>query len=440
MVSEPISLPAPGRAQAKIRQLSRVGLGIAFLLIVVIGGWLSLAPLSSAVIAGGTIVVETAVKKVQHSTGGIVSEIYVQDGDHVNLGDPLILLDDTVAKASRDIYQSQVDEMLARQSRLQAEVNGASTIDFGTLEARKENSEVAELMAREQRVFDTRLQSKISQQNQLRERIGQINQEIEGLQSQAAAAETSTQLVQKELDGVRDLYAKNLVSITRVNNLERDLASLQGQNGQLLAEIARARGRIIETELQISQLDTDYRDNSLATLSDTQAQLAELNERLTAAQDQLDRVMIRAPREGIVHELSVHTVGGVVGAGELLMEIIPTADKLVIDAKVAPQDVDRVSIGQEVHIHLHAGNSRMTPDLVGTLTRVSPDLVVDDRTGYGYYTVRVALEDDAQEKLEDLTLIPGMAATIYIQTGARTALEYLSKPLVEQISKTFQER
>ncbi|MCC0023743.1 MAG: HlyD family type I secretion periplasmic adaptor subunit [Hyphomicrobiaceae bacterium] len=439
-MSEPISLPAPGRAQAKIRQLSRVGLGIAFLLIVVIGGWLSLAPLSSAVIAGGTIVVETAVKKVQHSTGGIVSEIYVQDGDHVNLGDPLILLDDTVAKASRDIYQSQVDEMLARQSRLQAEVNGASTIDFGTLEARKENSEVAELMAREQRVFDTRLQSKISQQNQLRERIGQINQEIEGLQSQAAAAETSTQLVQKELDGVRDLYAKNLVSITRVNNLERDLASLQGQNGQLLAEIARARGRIIETELQISQLDTDYRDNSLATLSDTQAQLAELNERLTAAQDQLDRVMIRAPREGIVHELSVHTVGGVVGAGELLMEIIPTADKLVIDAKVAPQDVDRVSIGQEVHIHLHAGNSRMTPDLVGTLTRVSPDLVVDDRTGYGYYTVRVALEDDAQEKLEDLTLIPGMAATIYIQTGARTALEYLSKPLVEQISKTFQER
>lgn len=440
MVSEPISLPAPGRAQTKIRQLSRIGLGIAFLLIVVVGGWLSLAPLSSAVIAGGTIVVETAVKKVQHSTGGIVSEIYVQDGDHVDLGDPLILLDDTVAKASRDIYQSQVDEMLARQSRLEAEVNGDSTIDFGTLESRKGNSEVAELMAREQRVFDTRLQSKISQQNQLQERIGQINQEIEGLQSQAAAAETSTQLVEKELDGVRDLYAKNLVSITRVNNLERDLASLEGQNGQLLAEIARARGRIIETQLQISQLDTDYRDNSLATLSDTQAQLAELNERLTAAQDQLDRVMIRAPREGIVHELSVHTVGGVVGAGELLMEIIPTADKLVIDAKVAPQDVDRLSIGQEVHIHLHAGNSRMTPDLVGNLTRVSPDLVIDDRTGYGYYTVRVALEDDAQDKLGDLTLIPGMAATIYIQTGARTALQYLSKPLVEQISKTFQER
>ncbi|MCB9992187.1 MAG: HlyD family type I secretion periplasmic adaptor subunit [Hyphomicrobiaceae bacterium] len=440
MASEPIALPAPGRAQAKIKQLSRIGLAVCFVLVFVIGGWLSLAPLSSAVIASGTIVVETSVKKVQHSTGGIVSAIYVQDGDHVALGDPLVLLDDTVAKASRDIYQSQVDEMLARQARLEAEVNGSSRIDFGELEARKASQDVAELMLREQSVFDTRLQSKISQQNQLHEQIGQIGQEIEGLQAQSVAAEASTTLVQKELDGVRDLFSKNLVSITRVNSLERDLATLQGQNGQLQAEVARARGRIIETELQISQLDTEYRDKALATLSDTQAQLAELNERLTAAQDQLDRVLVTAPQAGVVHELAVHTVGGVVGAGELMMQIIPTADALVIDAKVAPQDIDRVSIGQEVRIHLHAGNTRTTPELTGTLTRVSPDLVVDERTGYGYYTVRVAMEADAQDMLGDLTLIPGMAATIYIQTGSRTALEYLTKPLFEQISRTFQER
>lgn len=436
-----IALPPPeGRARKKIGELSRFGLIVSFILVVVIGGWLAIAPLSSAVIASGTLVVETSVKKVQHSSGGIVSEIFVVNGDEVTYNQPLLQLDDTVAEASRDIFQAQVDEMVARQARLNSEVAGFEEIDFGELHERADMPDVEKLVTRETQIFDIRLQSRRSQEEQLREQIGQINQEIEGLNAQALATEKSISLVADELLGVQDLFEKGLVPVTRLNALEREKAGLDGQYGQLLAEIARARGRIIETQLQIVQLGTQYRDNALATLSETQGQLAELRERLTAAQDQFERTTIGAPQTGIVHESIINTVGGVVGSGEVIMQIIPTADDLVIEAQVSPTDIDQIVIGQDVRITIHAGSAGSIPDLDGIISRISADLTVDERSGFGFYTVRANLPENAKVLLGDLDLIPGMAATAFIQTGSRTPLQYLTKPLVDQISRTFRER
>lgn len=437
------ALPAPtqSRSQAMIRRFSVIGLGVVALLIFGIGGWMMTAQIAGAVIGPGQIVVETSIKAIQHSTGGIVGEILVDDGDQVSAGDVLLRLDDTVPRATRDIFRTQVDEMLVRQARLVAEAAGAEEISFdAVLFDRDDDGEAAMLMEREQQLFDTRKGAEQSQVAQLNERIGQINEEISGLTSQLDATTLEADLIHDELTGVAELYEKGLVPVGRVNDLERQAASLDGQKGQLVAEIARARGRVIETELQITQFRSEIRNTALRELADTQAQLAELRERLTAAEDQLRRVNITAPRDGVVHQMQVHTVGGVVGAGEVIMQVIPTADALVVDARVAPTDIDQVVLGADVRLQVHAGNQRATPEMFGKIIRVSGDLTQDRLTGQHYYEVRAELPENAQEILGELTLVPGMPVTAFIQTHSRTVLEYILKPLLEQIDRAFRER
>ena len=426
-----------------IRKLNRIGLALVVVLVGGVGGWAATSQLSGAVIAPGTVVVESNVKKVQHPTGGVVGEIFVKEGGEVEVGQVVLRLDDTVTKATLGVVRSQLDELMARQARLLAERDDAEAVTFPE-ELTRRDAAVATALAGEARLFESRRTARTGQRAQLRERVAQTNEEIRGLSAQQAAKESEIELIGKELIGVTDLYQKNLVSISRFTQLQRDQTRLLGERGQLIADSARARGKISETELQIIQLDQDFRTEVLKDLRDAQGKIAELKERVTAADDQLKRVELRAPQSGVVHQLSVHTVGGVIGNGETIMQIVPRADELVVEAKVAPQDIDQVTLGTHVTVRIMAGNQRTAPELTGVITRVSADLTREQQQSSqpppAYYTVRIALPADQVTRLKDIRLVPGMPAEAFIQTHDRTPLQFLLKPLQEQIARTFRER
>jgi HlyD family secretion protein len=424
-----------------IRQLNLIGLAAVLVLLGGFGGWVATSELAGAVIAPGTVVVESNVKKVQHPTGGVVGEILVRDGSAVAAGQVVMRLDETVTRATRDMVRGQLDELSARRARLLAERDADDSVAVpDELADRQTDRAVAAALAGERKLFDARRSARSGRQAQLRDRVAQTREEIRGLEAQQAATESEIKLIGEELVGVRDLYRKNLVSIQRYMLLRRDQARLDGQRGQLIADIARAREKIGETELQMMQLDDDFRTDVLKDLRDTDARIAELRERLTAADDQLKRIDIRAPQSGIVNELAVHTVGGVIGPGETIMQIVPGADDLVVEAKVAPRDIDQVARGARVMVRILAGNQRTTPDIAGVLTRVSADLTHETQTDQGYYRVRATLDQDELRRLGDLKLQPGMPAEAFIRTQARTPLEYLLKPLREQVARAFRER
>jgi HlyD family secretion protein len=271
----------------------------------------------------------------------------------------------------------------------------------------------------------------------LAERASQLNEEIGGLTSQIAAKEREIELINEELVGVRELWEKKLVPIQRVNELDRQAARLEGERGQLVAAIAQAKGRISEIELQVIQIDQDMRSEVAEELREIQAKTAELVERQIAAEDQLRRIEIRAPQSGRVHQLAVHTVGGVIGPGDVLMLVVPVADDLTVEVKIAPQDIDQVHIGQPAVLRFSAFNQRTTPEVDGEVTRVSADLTVDQRTGLSYYTARIGLVAGGIQRLEGFVLAPGMPVEAFIQTGERTVLSYLTKPLTDNAMRSF---
>lgn len=431
----------PSEARRAIRRLNLAGFAAILLLVAGVGGWAATTELSGAVIAPGSLVVESNIKKVQHPTGGVVGALNVSEGSAVDAGDVLIVLDDTVPRATLGVVRAELDSQMLRAARLTAERDGAETVAFPeALAARKDEEEVAAAFAGEVRLFDARRTTLVGQRAQFREQVAQLAEQINGFEAQLRATEAEIALIDKELVGVNDLLDRKLVSLTKQTELERGKASLDGERGQLVASIAGARGRISEIELQILQLDKDFRTDVLNELRASEASISELEERETAAADQLRRIDIRAPQAGVVHELAVHTVGGVISAGETLMLIVPRADKLVVDAQVSPPDVDQVVIGSTVDIQIESGNRRVTPVVQGEVLRVSPDLKREQNTGRAYYVVRIVLSDSAHEKLGGLTLIPGMQAAVYVRTDKRTPLEYLLKPIEEQIARTFRER
>jgi HlyD family secretion protein len=431
-----------------IRKLNMVGIAAILLSLGGVGGWAATTHLAGAVIAGGTLVVESNVKKVQHNAGGYVGEILVKEGAEVREGQVIIRLDDTLTRATLGIVQSQLDQFIARQGRLTAERDGADEIEFhASLIARQQDPIVEGATVGERKLFEARRSARAGQRSQLRERVAQTENEIRGLTAQQEAKAAEIGFIGEELKGVAQLFKQNLVTIVRYMALQRDQARLQGERGQFMADIARARGKIAETELQIIQLDQDFRTEVLRDLREAEARVAELQERVNAAQDEMRRVDIRSPQTGIVHQLAVHTVGGVVGKGETLLLVVPRLDTLIIEAKVAPTDIDQVAVGAPVRVRVMAGNRRTTPELEGMVTTVSADLTREQQanaagpvTQQAYYVVRISLSEKEVKRLGDLQLVPGMQVEAYIRTHDRTPLEYLLKPLEEQIARTFRER
>jgi HlyD family secretion protein len=426
--------------RAAIRRLNMFGLVTLLVLIGGAGGWAASTDLAGAVIAPGALVVDQDVKKVQHPTGGVVGELNVDDGDRVKSGDILIRLDETVTKANLGVIMSSLDQLEARQARLRAERDDAAAINFPeALVARRSDPKIDEILAGEERLFELRATAREGQIAQLKEREAQLADEAAGLAGQLQAQEQQITLVNEELKGVRQLWEKKLISIQRVTALERDAASLEGERGRLVASIAQAKGRRSEVGLQIIAIDQNLRSEVAAELRETEGKVAELLERRVAAEDQLKRIDIRAPIDGLVHQLAVHTVGGVIGPGETIMLIVPT-DTLSVQVQIAPQDIDLVRVDQETHLRLSAFDARTTPELRAKVSRVSADAVHDERTGVSYYTARIAIPPEELHRLGSLTLSPGMPVEAFIQTGERSVLSYLTKPLMDQAVRTFREQ
>jgi HlyD family secretion protein len=439
-----IARRSPGGLQGARRSIRLhlvAGLAVVAVLAGGLGGWASTQQISGALIAPGQIVVESNVKKVQHPTGGVVGELRARDGDVVKNGDIVVRLDDTVTKANLAIVTKNLDAALARAARLEAEQRGLDKIKFPPqLTDRAADPEVAAVIASESKLFDVRVTGRAGQKAQLSERIRQLKEEIEGLSAQERAKEQEIALVQQELSGVRDLYEKRLVQISRLTTLERDAARLNGERAQYVAARAQAKGKITETELQIIQVDRDVVSEVSKDLRETNDKIGELIERKVTAEDQLRRIDIRAPQDGIVEQSTVHTVGGVITAGDAIMLIVPQTDDLQVEAKVNPQDIDKLQVGQKTLLRLSAFNQRTTPELNGFVSRVSPDVTTEQRTGQSYYTIRVSMPPQEIARLGDVKLIPGMPVEAFVQTGERTLISYLMKPLSDQLMRTFREK
>jgi HlyD family secretion protein len=424
-----------------IRCHLQVGITTAVLLVGGVGGWAGTTEISGAVIAQGLLVVDSNVKKVQHPTGGVVGEVRVRDGDHVRAGDILIRLDKTQTRANLAIVTKALDELAARRAREEAEREGLDTVPFpADLLARAGDPDIAHVVEGERKLFETRRIARVGQRSQFEERIAQLNEEIRGLVTQQESRATQIVWIEKELEGVRDLWRQHLIQFTRVTVLEREKARLEGERGQLIAQIAQSKGKIAETELQIIQVDQDMRTEVGKDLGEIRAKYAELVEKRVAAEDQLKRIELRAPQDGVVLQSTVHTVGGVIGGGDQLMLIVPQADVLAIEARIQPQDIDQVHLGQAAALRFTAFNQRTTPELDGEVSRVSADVAQDQKTGAYYYTVRIAVTEGEIARLGRIKLIPGMPVEAFIKTNERRVISYLVRPLVDQITRAFREK
>lgn len=410
------------------------------LLVVGAGGWAGTTELAGAVIAPGFVVVDSNVKKVQHVTGGLVRELLVSNGDHVKAGQIIVRLDGTQAGANLAILTKRVDELIAIQARGEAERDGKGQIVFPEeLTRRYGEPEVAQLIAGEKRLFAMRLAAREGERSQLKERSEQLKQEVKGLLAQEAAKLNEIEWIRKELEGVMTLWKKNLVQFTKVVSLQRDVARAEGDRAQLIASMAQAKNKIAEIQLQIIQIDQDLRAEVGKDLASVRAELAETMEKKVAAEDVLAHIDIRAPQDGIVHEMSVHTVGGVITAGEAIMKIVPAGDALDVEARIAPQMIDQVRVGQSAVLRFSAFDQRTTPEIDGEVVRISPDIVKDAKTNEEFYSVRIGIPEERVQALS-LKLVPGMPVESFIVTEERTVLSYLMKPLQDQLTKAFRER
>ena len=305
---------------------------------------------------------------------------------------------------------------------------------------RASDPDVAHVIAGEQKLFDLRRVARAGQKAQLRQRIAQLKEETGGLQLQADSKAREIELIKTELQGVRELWEKDLMPISKLTMLEREATRIEGEKGKLIATMARTKAQVSETQLKILQIDQDLASEVATEMREIDAQMGEFIERRVAAQDQLKRIDIRAPQSGVIHESTVHTVAGVINASDPIMLVVPEADKLTVEAKVAPKDIDQLLPGQEANLRFSAFNQRPTPEITGTVSRISADITTDETTGESYIEMRVALAENETARLGDLELVPGMPVEVFVKTGDRRVLSYLVKPLSDQITRAFREQ
>lgn len=423
-----------------IRRHVIAGVGVVFLLAGGLGGWAATAEISGALIAPGALVVDTNVKKVQHPTGGVVGEVRAHEGDRVKAGDVLVRLDETITRANLAIISKGLIELYARKARLAAERDQADSVAIPKeLSEQAESPEAAEALASERKLFDLRGAARSGQKAQLRQRAIQLREEIGGIEAQQKAKAREIVLINRELEGVNDLWEKKLVPLNRVMNLEREATRLEGERGQLIAAAAQAKGKVSEIELQIIQIDQDVSSEVANELRDIDSKIGELVERKLTAEDQLRRIDIRAPQDGLVFQSTVHTVGGVIAAGDAIMIIVPEADTLAAEIKVDPKDIDRLEVGQPAVLRFVSFDRSMTPEINGTVRRISADAAIDPRTGASFFTARISMTAAEIARLGKIKMTPGMPVEAFVNTGSRTVISYLVKPLHDQFKRALRE-
>lgn len=428
-------------ATREVKRYSLISFFAMGVLVFGIGGWAVFTELSGAVIAGGTVVVESSAKRVQHQEGGIVAQIDALNDDYVDAGQVLLKLDDTALKAGLAIVETQLNESLAIEARLAAEIAGEDEISFpAELTAQAEHPQVARILSAQRDALRARREVRLGSIAQLEEQVRQLGSQREGLALQKTSIEEQVSVVNSEFERLTGLLEENLIDRGRVNDLIRQQAQLTGQLGSTGSSLEQITATIAEREVMIRQVGSEFLSRALDDLQVLRQKIGELTQQKIAGEDRLRRVVLVAPQAGVVHESIVQTVGGVVAPGETLMMIVPTQDRLVIEVRLNPLDVDKVSVGQKVIIRIPGFNARITPDLPARVMQVAPDLTRDQQTGISYFQARVMLDEDAIALLPPgETLMPGMPAEAYIQTGNRTVLTYLLEPLEQQFRRAMRE-
>lgn len=404
------------------------------------GTWAVLSEIRGAVIAPGRIEVDQNRQVVQHPDGGVVAEILVNEGDVVAAGDMLLRLDATELQSELAVVEGQLFEVLARRARFEAERDGAAALVFDPLLAGSDNPVAAELMEGQERLFEARLESARAEQDQLSKRRDQISDQIIGIQAQQASTAEQLRLIELELADQQTLLDRGLAQAPRVLALQREMANLTGQAGELTAAIAQAEGRITETEIEILRIETTRREEAISRLRDLQFNEIELAERRRALISQLDRLDIRAPVSGVVYGMQVFAPRSVIRPADPVLYLIPQDRPLVISTQVEPIHIDQIYPGQEVTVRFSAFDQRRTPELTGRITLVSADAFQDQDSRISYYRAEVELLPGEIERLPGgMTLLPGMPVEAFIRTEERTPFDYLSKPIADYFARAFRE-
>ena len=415
----------------------RIGMTLMFLVFVVFGGWAVLAPLDGAAFAPGTVTVKSYKKVVQHLEGGIVANILARDGDLVEQGQPLLILDDTQSTASLEIANTQYTALRARESRLIAERDGLAQVAYSRGFSIQDARAQQEVNAQTE-IFAARKAANVGRAEILQQRINQLQNQVLGMQALRRSKEQLAASYEDELRDTQALLEQGFSEKTRLRQAERNFASFSGEAAELTANIAATEVQIGEARLQILQQASDFQNEVVTELGEVQTSLQDARERVTALEDLVSRTTVVAPDTGVVNGMQVHTIGGVIGPGSPIAEIVPESDELVIEASVNTIDIDRVSEGQEARIRFSSFGSS-APTIFGEVISLSADAMQNEATGMSFYLARVEVYEDGMEELGDLALMPGMPAEVFINTGARTFIQYLFKPLSNAVARSFNE-
>lgn len=421
-------------ASFDIRRALMIGGGL-FLILFLLA---ALVPMGGAVIGSGQVGVESRVKRISHPFGGVIAEIVVANGEHVERGQLLMRLDDKVTGADATYSSLTVEQLLAQKARLEAERVGSASLAFPPELAGANTASARKAMLDEQRLFALRREEETQMRAQLVARVAQLNQEIVSINAQIASFQRQRELIEPERAGVKELFDKDLVTINRLNQMERTAAEIDGRIASMNAQIAQTRSQITETQERIIQLGQSRRVEAGSELARVLAVLNEQRVKSIAAGDQQNRSEIRAPYAGTVEKIAFAAMGEVVRPAEPIMEIVPDADEMIVEVMVSPTDIDQVLRGQKARVRFSSFNLPATPEIIGKVTYVATDRTDNPESKASFYMVRVAV-DQAQLKREGLALRSGMPAEVHIETGRRSLLSYVTKPLRDQFSRAFRD-
>jgi HlyD family type I secretion membrane fusion protein len=433
--------PMAPELEHRLRRPMLIGAGVIGAFVIGLGLWAALANLSTGVTATAQVQADSQRKTLRHREPGTVKAILVKEGQLVRAGQPLLLFNDVEARAAVDVLQSQYDTLIAQNARFAAEATGKPLLELPVeLTSRAADPRVAALMHDQEFLFATRRELFQSQSAVLAQRIEQQQTQIQGAQAQLDSIVEQQRLTEEELDGYRKLNEQGFAPKTLILRYERSLADLAGRKGQLLSDIARLKQQMGETRLQLASLRDERESQAAEGLRDSQARLADVQPRLVAARQTLDNTVVRSPVDGYVFNLTQYTVGGVVGGGELLMDVVPNSTPLTVTAMVQPQDIDEVHVGMDAKVKLTGLNQRFTDSLDGKVTVVSADAMKDEKSGMPYYRVDVQIAPDELKKLKKgVRMTPGMPAAALIKTGERSILGFLVSPITDTLEDAFRE-
>ncbi|RIZ67848.1 MAG: HlyD family type I secretion periplasmic adaptor subunit [Methylococcales bacterium] len=414
-----------------------IGIIILVVTLGILGGWGYLAPIDSAALAPGFVTVKSHRKTIQHLDGGIVSQLLAKDGDIVNEGDVLLILDSTEVKAQLDILRGQQITLEAQLARLIAERDQLNQIIFPNDLQNISDTHIVEARQGETQIFNARKNAYQGEISVLNQRASQLVSKIKGLDGQRRSKQELIKSYGEEAHDLKELLAEGYANKQRLRDIERNYENATGEVASLTAEIASSEIQIGETKLQVLQLQKKFQEEVAAKLGETQSQLYDVTQRLVATNDKVHRTVIRSPAGGRVLGLSVHNLGGVISPGKPILDIVPQQEELIIDAQVSPLDIDRVSVGLLAEIRFSAFKQAITPKMQGKVINLSADRLTDEKTGAPYYQAQVELTPESYEKLGNLELVPGMPAEVFINTGERTVFEYLMQPISNAFARAF---